>query len=609
VSTVNRLRILSPRGSGDAGADSVATRVEALRRFLAAAEGHLPEQRLAATRTVVDRAGERLALSREHTVVALAGATGSGKSSLFNALAKLRLSKVGVTRPTTGVAHACVWSAEGPGPTGSRLGSAGPLLDWLGVPPAQRFVRESALDGDDEAALRGLVLLDLPDFDSIEESHRVEVDRLLGLVDLVVWVLDPQKYADNVVHHQYLARLRRYRDITVVVLNQADLLSPADAHRCVADLRNLLDADGMTGVPAFATSAVVPRGLNQLRMLLERAVASKYASLHRLAGDVGGVVAELAPLMEPKPPGDEVDTESVRALNAALAQAAGVPAVVAATERAYQHRAAQAMGWPLLRWVRRLRPDPLRRLHLTGRGAPAIEAGAGGAAMVPATSLPPATSAQVATVALAVRQIGERAGGGLPPAWQQATLAAARSHLDDLPDALDRAVGSTDLGVSRTPLWWRLVGGAQWLAAFVALVGLAWLALRYLLFALALPLPPGPEVGRLPLPTLLLLGGLLAGLLIGVLARPLIRFAARQLQAKAGARLRTAVDHVGERLVVSPVRGALRGYAQARSALAEAAGPDRTGGRAAGPDRTGLTAAGPDRTGLTAAGPDRTGGS
>src|SRR5206468_1274675 len=101
---------------------------------------------------------------------------------------------------------------------------AGTLLGWLGVPPSRRFGRESALDGDDEAPLRGLVLLDLPDFDSVETAHRVEVDRLLALVDLVVWVLDPQKYADEVVHRRYLSQFREHHDITVVVLNQADKL-------------------------------------------------------------------------------------------------------------------------------------------------------------------------------------------------------------------------------------------------------------------------------------------------------------------------------------------------------------------------------------------------
>ncbi|MDI5943929.1 50S ribosome-binding GTPase, partial [Micromonospora sp. DH15] len=137
------------------------------------ADGQLPDTQLVPAHTLVERAGTRLALSRDHTVVALAGATGSGKSSLFNALARFELSPVGVRRPTTGVAHACVW-----GP----LDGATRLLDWTGVLPRHRFVRESALDGDDESALHGLVLLDLPDFDSVQRSHRLEVDRLLGLV-------------------------------------------------------------------------------------------------------------------------------------------------------------------------------------------------------------------------------------------------------------------------------------------------------------------------------------------------------------------------------------------------------------------------------------------
>src|SRR6266542_4225022 len=105
VTIVNRPRRSVP------GMDprALVRRIEGLRRFLGAVADHVPEQRLAGVRTVVDRAGERLALSRDYTAVALAGATGSGKSSLFNALARLGLSQVGVRRPTTGVAHACVW--------------------------------------------------------------------------------------------------------------------------------------------------------------------------------------------------------------------------------------------------------------------------------------------------------------------------------------------------------------------------------------------------------------------------------------------------------------------------------------------------------------------
>src|SRR5882762_4684985 len=85
---------------------------------------------------VLKRAGERLRLSSNHTVVALAGGTGSGKSTLFNALSGATFSPPGVTRPMTRHAHACVWGMQG----------AAPLLDWLGVQRRHRFARASVLD-------------------------------------------------------------------------------------------------------------------------------------------------------------------------------------------------------------------------------------------------------------------------------------------------------------------------------------------------------------------------------------------------------------------------------------------------------------------------------
>ena len=91
---------------------------------------------------VSDRAGERLRLSGEHTVVALAGSTGSGKSSLFNALSGGDHSPVGVRRPTTSKAHASVWGSEG----------AAPLVQWLGVPRRQTTWRHGT--GDTWAAGR-----------------------------------------------------------------------------------------------------------------------------------------------------------------------------------------------------------------------------------------------------------------------------------------------------------------------------------------------------------------------------------------------------------------------------------------------------------------------
>ncbi|GAA4566354.1 50S ribosome-binding GTPase [Micromonospora coerulea] len=545
------------RGDQRVDPEVLVERLEAVRRFLRAVDGQVPDARLVAAHTVVERAGTRLALSGDHTVVALAGATGSGKSSLFNALARLDLSPVGVRRPTTGVAHACVW-----GP----LGGASRLLDWIGVLPRHRFVRESALDGDDETSLHGLVLLDLPDFDSVQRSHRLEVDRLLGLVDLVVWVVDPQKYADRVIHTSYLREFHRHRDVTVVVLNQADRLPPAELPRVLDDLRRLLDADGLEGVPLLSTVAVDPAGLDGLRRALERTVAERQAALRRLAGDVDAVVAELEPLVEVEPAGTGPDDGSARELTRALAGAAGVPSVAEAVEGAYRHRAGGTTGWPLVKGWRKLRPDPLRRLHLPGG-----DADASAESLVAATSVPDPTAAQRSALNLAIRAVGDRSGADLPAPWPTAVTAAARSRLGDLPDALDRAVAATDLGMDRRPAWWRVVGALQWLVTLAALAGLGWLVLGYGLRALGLPAVEYPRVGEAPLPTVLLLGGLLAGLLVAALTRPVVRWAARRARQRAEKRLTISVGTVGEEYVLVPVRAVLGRYAQAREALGEAA--------------------------------------
>ncbi|WP_433314844.1 GTPase [Micromonospora sp. CA-269861] len=547
------------RGDQRVDADALIARLEAVRRFLTAVDGLLPDNDLVPAHTLVERAGTRLALSRDHTVVALAGATGSGKSSLFNALAQLELSPVGVRRPTTGVTHACVWG---------QLEGANHLLDWIGVLPRHRFVRESALDADDETALHGLILLDLPDFDSVQRSHRLEVDRLLGLVDQVVWVVDPQKYADRVIHDSYLREFHRHRDVTLVVLNQADRLPPAEVPRVLDDLRRLLDTDGLGGVPLLATTAIDPAGMVGLRNALERTVAERQAALRRLAGDVDTVVAGLDELVGSARPAGGPDDAAVNGLNRALAGAAGVPAVTEAVERAYRHRAGAATGWPVVRGWRRLRPDPLRRLHLPG---PTTKQADPAESLVAATSVPDPTAAQRSALGLAIRAVADRAAADLPAAWPGAVTSAARSRLGDLPDALDRTIAGTDLGLDRRPLWWRIVGGVQWLVTLAAVVGLGWLVLGYALRVLGLPALDNPMVGQVPLPTLLLLGGLLAGLLVAALTRPVVRWAARRARARAEQRLTARVAQVGDEYVLTPVRIVLGSYAQARDALRDAA--------------------------------------
>jgi hypothetical protein len=351
-----------------------------------------------------------------------------------------------------------------------------------------------------------------------------------------------------------------HSDITVVVLNQADRLSTADTEIVLTDLKRLLDEDGMGSAPVMATSAKQPGMLTELRESLEKTVAERQAALLRLAGDLDAVSENLADFIGPPAAEDEVDRTTVRQLSDALASSAGVPAVVAATGSAYRHRAAALTGWPVVRGLRRLRPDPLRRLHLTGVSVESAPA--------PRTSLPEPDAAQKSAVGLTVRAVAARAAAPLPAVWAPALNAAARSRAGDLSDALDRAVAGTDLGLERKPLWWRGVGILQWLFVLAALGGLGWLIAGYAVRILGLPAFDDPKVGQVPWPTLLLLGGLVCGVLLWLLLKPVVGLGARRAQRRADQRLRAAVTDVGREYVVAPVREVLHSYAQAREALA-----------------------------------------
>ena len=82
-----------PTGAGGAAPpDPLGDRVDALGELLGLSRTRIAPDALAETAELLERIGERRRLSLDHTVVALAGATGSGKSALFNALAGLPLS-------------------------------------------------------------------------------------------------------------------------------------------------------------------------------------------------------------------------------------------------------------------------------------------------------------------------------------------------------------------------------------------------------------------------------------------------------------------------------------------------------------------------------------
>lgn len=392
------------------------TRLDALRELVGLSRARLDRETLAEAGRVLDEAAARQRLSSRHTVIAVAGATGSGKSTLFNALAGAPISDTGLRRPTTSQPIACSWTD----------GAAG-LLDRLAVPGRLRRRPHPGPAAFDEA-LQGLVLVDLPDHDSAATEHRDQVDRVLALVDAVIWVVDPEKYADAALHERYLRPLAGHAEVTFVVLNQTDRLPGEAADLVLDDLRRLLDEDGIAlgehgepGATVMSLSALTGDGVPELREMIGRFVSDRTAATRRLSADVDAAAARLRKVYvaDGRPGLGERAREE---FTDRLAEAVGAAAAGQAAEREWRRNASRACGTPWLRLWR----------WYENRGLPGSLDRMGQALTPPEEEL---TARQ--RVEQAVRIVADDAADGLPGPWAQAVREAAFTGAQGLPEALD----------------------------------------------------------------------------------------------------------------------------------------------------------------------------
>lgn len=532
----------------------LAQRMTALAEAVELCRGRSSDEVVGAASDVVKRAGERIAISGDHTVVAIGGATGSGKSATFNALTGTQLAKSGVTRPTTSDPMGVAWGSELPTK----------LMDWLDIPK-----RHLIASGD--GPLTNLVLIDLPDHDSTEKLHRMTVDRMVPLVDMLIWIVDPQKYADAALHDGYLKPLAPYADVMVVVLNQADRLAPEQLTKAMTDLRALLDSEGLKATPLMAMSALTGAGVPELRSLLERVVRDKTMSAKRYATDVTERAQALGrTLGDSKLPTITSGIEDE--LNEALGVASGVGVVERGVLEAWRYRGTLATGWPVARWIKRFKPDPLKKLRV---GFPTLQL-PGSASADPGdtmlrTSLPKATPVQKAAMDAALRKLTDEASVGLPRGWVDAVRSAVRGQEKLLADRLDGAIASADLRMKSGTTWWWLVDVLQWLLFVVALAGVLWLLapLAIVFFQFPITLPTVTFWGW-PAPTVLLAGGVAGGLLVAGLSRVFVEIGARMKARTARAVLAERIGLVTRSDVLDPVVAELKRLAQAREAVRRA---------------------------------------
>lgn len=594
------------RGATPAVATSPFARsVASLKDAISYGEGRVPETVLLDAAATLERLSQRRELSTEHTVIGFFGATGSGKSTLFNAIAGQNIALSAPTRPTTSTVQAAIWEAEG----------SEELLDWLGIdkrvyPQTQALAAEGeasdgngagkhnkaggaaapnavtepapglfnrirrAVGGRGEMRTRtgGLILLDMPDFDSVTTTNRDLAARMMRYVDVLVWVVDPQKYADAVIHRDFMVPLAASGAQALCVLNQADKLAPAEVPAVLASLTRLLQAEGTEAhllAAPIAVSARTGEGVDALRDLLAQVAAAKSLSLQRTDAQLHATASQLRTYAggEGTVLAGAYALEAEQKLVKACYTSSQAEQVLQAATASYRRAAGQHTGWILTRWMSRLKADPLRRLHLgqqdETKSASKAEKSSGmlgsdseNAPELVASSLPPLSAAQKAGMANAVRQYSKQMAARVDEPWKRSMKEAALSREAELPELLERDMVRIDYGLGRTRAPWVIFNALQWIALLSALVGVGWLTLISGMAYLQIQLPPAPtpEGSPVPLPTLLLLLGILLGIASAGVGRLLTAMGSRYYARKLRGRLQTGVEKAVQSCVVAPVQ-------------------------------------------------------
>jgi GTP-binding protein EngB required for normal cell division len=494
-------------------------RLARLREAVEAARSIGLEEEAAAARAVARRVGRRAGFGGEVYVMALAGGTGVGKSSVLNALAGTEVSEVRAVRPTTD--RPLAWAAA------KRQKEVAPLLEWLKV---DRVVPH------DGKRLADVVVLDLPDVDSVKMDHRATVDTLLPRIDTVTWIVDPEKY-DDARMHTYWRTLAPHAERLRFVLNKADRLSEPDRRLVADDLRARLIAAGIPRPVLHVVSATEGDGVDALRDSLADAAHAKVIVASKLEADRADAAAGLAEAVglqsddgyQPLLP-DAVREAHVAAAVAGARELVDPDGMARQIQAAVLHQARIGGGSFLGRLValagtltgrRRRRADPAANLAAwRTRGALGRVLNPLRAALVEAAaSVPPASRGRVLDAL------------GAPTAEAEVTRALDRLTREE----------AAAFELPRSPVW-PFIGVLQVAVGAVLVFALAWIVV---LFVSGGGVPVAtfevPILGPLPMPLALLAASLLVSALLGWILALHAGWVGRRVAARVEARTEAAI--------------------------------------------------------------------
>lgn len=249
-----------------------------LRDVVAGAEFRTDPEAHSKARAVVDQLDDyvlpRLANIDAPLLAVVGGSTGSGKSTLVNAIVGEKVTQSGVIRPTTRQPVLVTNPKDEAWFNSTHVlpGLARERGDATANPQATslRIVPSNAVS-------QGMALLDAPDFDSIDDVNRQLAGQLLAAADLWVFVTTPARYADQLVWNFLHDAASRNIEV-IVILNRVDEDSAATVPD---DLRRMMTEAGLGDSTLFT----VPLAKDFGTFLPDELVAPIRVHLQKLADD------------------------------------------------------------------------------------------------------------------------------------------------------------------------------------------------------------------------------------------------------------------------------------------------------------------------------------
>ncbi|MDY6854008.1 MAG: GTPase [Thermodesulfobacteriota bacterium] len=167
--------------------------------------------------------------------IGLLGGTGVGKSTIINALAGKTISVVSHKRPYTD--KVVVYR--------HHEAETGFSKDYSFLsPPAVHDVKE----------IQHIIICDLPDYDSLIRTHQQMVVEFAVELDLLVWVVSPEKYADRSMS-ELMKLLKKSKNNFSFALNKRDELGENDLARIIGSFTLLLQQFSVDNPRIFSISA------------------------------------------------------------------------------------------------------------------------------------------------------------------------------------------------------------------------------------------------------------------------------------------------------------------------------------------------------------------